>query len=170
MFRGTPRHPDGQFDEILTRNGVQDENATTWLDRTNYYQSLPTSKLELVLQLESDRMANLKIEQGLLETEKSAVLGEYRMGLDDPTMMAYEHLYATAFEIHPYRYTTIGTEAEISGFSVETANYFYRKYYSPNNATLILSGDVDPETASALVEKYYGGYASQEIDRVTAPT
>jgi zinc protease len=169
MFRGTRTRPDGQFDEIMTRNGMQDGNATTWLDRTNYYQSLPASKLELALELESDRMAHLAIDHNLLETERSAVLGEYRMGLDDPTTIAYEHLYATAFEKHPYRFTTIGTEAEIEKFSVDDANYFYRKYYAPNNASIILAGDVEPAVAASLVEKYYGAFPAQAIERAPAP-
>lgn len=169
MFRGTKRHADGEFDEILTRNGARDENATTWLDRTNYYQSLPSSKLELVLELESDRMANLALDHDLLETEKGAVLGEYRMGKDDPSMVAYERLYETAFTAHPYRCTTIGTEEEIQGFTVEEAEYFYRKYYAPDNATILIVGAVDPAEAARLVAKHYGAYAPQAVAKAPAP-
>jgi zinc protease len=169
MFRGTKKYPDGRFDEVLARSGVDDENATTWLDRTNYYQSLPADKLELVMELESDRMVNLAIDAKLLETEKGAVLGELRMGLDDPDTVTYDHLYETAYEVHPYRYTTIGSEEEIKSFTVENAMYFYRKYYAPNNATLIIVGDVDPEKTFELVKKYYGAFEPHPIDVIKAP-
>jgi zinc protease len=169
MFRGTKNFPDGQFDEVLARSGVDDENATTWLDRTNYYQSLPNNKLELVVELESDRMINLALDSKLLETEKGAVLGEYRMGLDDPDMVSYDKLYETAYQVHPYRYTTIGTEEEIKSFTVDMANYFYRKYYAPNNATIIVVGDVDPAQVYELVKKYYGSIASHPIEFQEAP-
>jgi zinc protease len=169
MFRGTKKYPDGRFDEVLARNGVDDGNATTWLDRTNYYQSLPADRLELVMELESDRMANLAIDAKLLETEKGAVLGELRMGLDDPDTVTYDNLYETAFQVHPYRFTTIGSEEEIKSFTVENAMYFYRKYYAPNNATLIIVGDVDPGKTHELVKKYYGAYAAHPIDPNPAP-
>jgi zinc protease len=169
MFRGTKKFPDGQFDEVLARSGVDDENATTWLDRTNYYQSLPNNKLELVIELESDRMVNLALDEKLLETEKGAVLGEYRMGLDDPDMVSYDKLYEAAYQVHPYRYTTIGTEEEIKSFTVEMANYFYRKYYAPNNATIIVVGDVDPAQVYELVEKHYDSIASHPIEFQEAP-
>lgn len=169
MFRGTPRFPDGEFDKILARAGVRDGNATTWLDRTNYYESLPREYLELVLDLESDRMVNLQIDERLLETEKGAVLGEYRMGLDDPDSVAMDHLFNTAYQVHPYRYTTIGTEEEIKSFTKEQSNYFYRKYYAPNNASILITGDVDPAQAQALIEKYFGGFQSQPIEVIPAP-
>ena len=169
MFRGTQKFPDGQFDEILARSGVDDENATTWLDRTNYYQSLPSNKLELVIELESDRMVNLALDSKLLETEKGAVLGEYRMGLDDPDMVSYDKLYETAYQLHPYRYTTIGTEEEIKSFTVEMANYFYRKYYAPNNATIVVVGDVNPTEVRDFVDKYYAGIPSHPIEFQEAP-
>jgi zinc protease len=169
MFRGTATHADGEFDAILTRNGVADANATTWNDRTNYYQSLPKDKLELVMELESDRMHNLVIEQGILDTERGAVLGEYNMGLDDPDTVAYEKLYATAFTVHPYKYTTIGTEEEIRRFSKADADYFYRKYYAPNNAVILIAGDIEPRAAVQLAEKYYGPYLPQAITPVAAP-
>jgi zinc protease len=168
MFRGTRQYPDGRFDEILARNGADDENATTWLDRTNYYQSVPSDKLELIVSLESDRMTNLALDQKLLETEKGAVLGELRMGLDDPDTISYDTLYDTAFIHHPYRHTTIGTEAEIKSFTVEQANYFYRKYYAPNNATLLIVGDVEPLAALELVEKYYGAIKAHALHELKA--
>src|SRR5690606_6467320 len=103
MFRGTSTRGDGEFDRILTRSGLYDGNATTWLDRTNYYQSLPKDQLELVMTLEADRMRNLVIDQATLDTERDAVLGELAMCLDDPDTVAYEKLFEQAFTVHPYR-------------------------------------------------------------------
>ena len=169
MFRGTKQYTDGQFDEILSENGATDENATTWLDRTNYYESLPSSQLALVMGLESDRMMNLAISSSLLETEKSAVVGEYNMGLDDPDTVAYDNLYSTAYTVHPYKYTTIGTEQEIESFTLDQANYFYKKYYSPSNATLLLIGDLNPATVAASAQQYYGGIPALTVTHATAP-
>src|SRR5690606_26431289 len=116
-----------------------------------------------------DRMANLVLDQELLDTERGAVLGEYRMGLDDPDSVAYDQLFANAFTVHPYRYTTIGTEDEIRRFSTQDATYFYKKYYAPNNATIVIVGDVTAEKVLPLVTKYYGSYAAQPIERPVAP-
>lgn len=169
MFRGTAKHGDGQFDDILTRAGVHDENATTWFDRTNYYESLPKDKLATVMDLESDRMINLVVDQKLLETEKGAVLGEYNLGLDDPDTISYDKLYEAAFTVHPYRYTTIGTANEIKSFTVDQANYFYKRYYSPSNATVLVIGDVDPAKVAAAAQQYYGGVPGQTVLLPTAP-
>jgi len=169
MFRGTTRVPDGEFDEVLTRAGVNDENATTWLDRTNYYQSLPKEALELVMDLESDRMTSLNLDSQTVESERAAVIGEYRIGLDDPDSTAYDKLYAAAFVSHPYQYTTIGTEDEIRSFTLADARYFYKTYYAPNNAVVLVVGDVVPDEVVALAAKYYGAIASQPIPVIPAP-
>lgn len=163
MFRGTPTVPDGQFDKKLSAAGGTGMNASTWLDRTNYYESLPKEKLELIFQLESDRMANLVIDEKLFKTELGAVFGEQKMRRDKPGSVASEELWNLAFEKHPYKYSTMGTTEELNSFTVEEANYFYKTYYAPNNATLILVGDVDPGKALKLAEKYYGKYKAQEI-------
>ena len=141
---------------------MTDENATTWVDRTNYYESLPTAAL-LVMQLESDRMTNLALNAKLLATEKSAVVGELNMGLDDPDTVAYDKLYDTAYTVHPYKYSTIGTAAEIQGFTVAQANYFYKKYYAASNASILIVGDVVPATVAADVQQYYGAIPMETV-------
>lgn len=168
MFRGTKNVADGEFDKILTKNGLVDGNATTWLDRTNYYESLPADKLDLVLELEADRMANLQISQEVFDTEREAVLGEYNMGLDDPETVAYDKLYETAFLKHPYRYTTIGTEQEIKSFTREMAMYFYDTYYSPGNASILIVGDVDPKNTVNLIVKHFGQMAEKNVPQFVA--
>jgi zinc protease len=168
MFRGTKLYPDGSFDSILFKAGATDQNATTWLDRTNYYQSVPSDQLELVIKLEADRLENLQVAQHF-ETERGAVLGELNMVLDDPVSVAYEKIYAAAFDVHPYRFSTIGTEAEIKSFTAEQALQFYRKYYSPSNAVILMVGDVDPKSARDLIRTYYGKLARISIDWPKAP-
>ncbi|OFZ79500.1 MAG: hypothetical protein A2583_07725 [Bdellovibrionales bacterium RIFOXYD1_FULL_53_11] len=169
MFRGTKSVPDGEFDRILARNGVNDGSATTWLDRTNYYESMPSRHLELVIRLEADRMANLVINKKLLDTEREAVLGEYRMCKDDPVHVANEKLFSAAFAVHPYRYPTLGSEEEIRRFSKADADYFYKTYYAPNNAAVVIVGDVDPEKAFKLVKKHYGPFKAQRLPLRKAP-
>jgi zinc protease len=169
MFRGTAKVPDGQFDDQLSENGATDENATTWVDRTNFYESVPSSQLSLVMQLESDRMANLAIIQSLLTTEQSVVLGEYNMGQDDPDTVAYDLLYSTAFTVHPYKYSVIGTPQNIQAFTLAQANYFYKTYYSPSNATVLVVGDVVPATVAQTAQQSYGAITSTPVNHLTAP-
>ncbi|NUM87626.1 MAG: insulinase family protein [Bdellovibrionales bacterium] len=169
MFRGTPKVPDGQFSSKISEIGGTKENATTWLERTNYFASVPKESLELLFNLESDRMANLIINEKLFDTERGAVLGELKMGKDKPARVMSEELWALAFQKHPYRSTTIGTEAELKSFTVEDAVYFYRKFYAPNNATLILLGDFQIPKALELAAKYYGPMLPQRIERVPSP-
>jgi zinc protease len=169
MFRGTPRYGDQKFDNALSAAGAADNNATTWLDRTNYYESLPKERLELVFDLESDRMANLALDEKLFKTELGAVFGELKMNKDKPTRVASNILWDTAFDVHPYKYTTMGTPDELNSFTVDDAKYFYKTYYAPNNATVIIVGDINVAKAVKLAEKFYGKYKSQQIPRPDAP-
>jgi zinc protease len=169
MFRGTPKNPDQVFDQKLSAAGAVGMNATTWLDRTNYFQSLPKERLELVFELESDRMANLVINEQLFKTELGAVFGELKMRNDKPTAVAYEKLWDLAFDKSPYKWPVIGTEEELKSFTVDDAMYFYKTYYAPNNATLILLGDFQIPAALRLAEKYYGKMVAQEIPQAEMP-
>jgi zinc protease len=169
MFRGSKKYPDGEFDKLTAQLGAEGQNATTYYYRTNYYENIPSKKLEALMELEADRMANLRLDKDLLEKEKGAVVGELRRGMDNPTRKAWDELMALANGQTPYRYTVIGTEAEIKGFTVEEAEYFYRTFYAPNNATLIVVGDAKEETLMPLVMKYYGAMKSQEIPSAPVP-
>lgn len=169
MFRGTTKYPDGKFDAAITAAGAAENNATTWLDRTNYFESLPKERLELVFDVESDRMVNLALDEKLFSTERGAVFGELKMNKDKPAREANNLLWDTAFDVHPYKYTTMGTPEELDSFTVEEAKYFYKTFYAPNNATLILVGDFKIDKALKLAQKYYGPLAAQEIPRVEAP-
>ncbi len=169
MFRGTDKYPDGKFDEITSRIGSDKQNATTYFYRTNYYESIPSNQLKKLIELESDRMANLKLDAALLDKEKGAVVGELRRALDNPGRLAWDELNRTVFEVAPFRYTVLGTEEEIKGFTLEEAQYFYKTFYSPNNATVIVVGDTEESELLPLIVKYYGDMKSQEIPRYQMP-
>jgi len=169
MFRGTEKHPDGKFDELVARMGGEGQNATTSYYRTNYFESVPASQLGKLLELESDRMRNLKLDAGLIEKEKGAVVGEYRRHMDNPTGVAFDELMRLSYEKLPYRYTILGTEAEIKGFSLEEAKYFYQTFYAPNNATIIIVGDVFVDKLLELVDDHYGKMKRQEIPKTVMP-
>ncbi|NBX93559.1 MAG: insulinase family protein [Proteobacteria bacterium] len=166
MFRGTPQYPDGKFDEITSRLGSDKQNATTYYYRTNYYESVPAYQLEKIMELEADRMANLHIDAELLEKEKGAVVGELRRALDNPNRLAWDELMRLMYAESPYRYTVLGTEEEIKGFTQEEADYFYKTFYAPNNCTLIVVGDTKEEILLPLVEKFYGKMKTQEIPKL----
>jgi predicted Zn-dependent peptidase len=114
-------------------------------------------------------MRNLKLIGSVLEKEKGAVVGELRRALDNPARMAHDELMRLSFNVAPYRYTVLGTEAEIKGFTLAEAQYFYRTFYAPNNATLIVIGDVEGPALMAAVQKYYGDMKSQEIPKTIIP-
>ncbi len=170
MFRGTPKYPDGRFDELTSRLGGDKQNATTHFYRTNYFESVPSRQLEKLMELESDRMANLNLTSDLLEKEKGAVVGEFRRHLDTPGGVASDHLLDLMYEVAPFRYTVLGTEAEIKGFTLEEAKYFYKTFYAPNNATLIVIGDTTAEELLPLVQKYYGDMKPQTIPNMPIPS
>lgn len=169
MFRGSKKYPDGQFDQIIARIGGDRQNATTYFYRTNYYESIPSHQLHKLMEVESDRMANLNLTKEIFEKEKGAVVGELRRAMDSPTRKAWYELMELVYKTAPYRYTVLGTEKEIKGFSLKEAKYFYETFYAPNNATLIVIGDVKGEKLMELVTKYYGEMEAKTIPRPPIP-
>jgi len=169
MFRGSEKFPDGKFDELTSRMGADRQNASTYFYRTNYFENVPAAKLEAIMELESDRMRNLKLTTDLLEKEKGAVVGELARHKDNPPGMAFDEMLQLAYDVSPFRYTVLGTEAEIKGFSLDEAQYFYKTFYAPNNATLIIVGDAAEKELLKLVDKYYGDMKPQKISKVTIP-
>jgi zinc protease len=169
MFRGSAKYPDGIFDQITSRLGAEKQNATTYFYRTNYYESVPSSQLERIMELEADRMEHLKLDPALIEKEKGAVVGELRRANDSPSRLAWDELMRTAFQVAPFRYTVLGTEEEIKGFTLDEANYFYRTFYAPNNGTLIVIGDTTEDTLMPLVVKYYGAMKPQQVPKLDMP-
>jgi zinc protease len=170
MFRGSEKFPEGQFDIITSRLGAERQNATTSSYRTNYFENVPSKFLEKIILLESDRMEHLKLNKEGFEKEKGAVVGELRRHNDVPATAAMNELMTLSYEALPFRYTTIGTEAEIRGFTMEEGEYFYRTFYSPNNATVIVIGDTTEQVLMPLIVKYYGAMKSQKLPVDAMPT
>ncbi|OAN52370.1 zinc protease [Paramagnetospirillum marisnigri] len=157
MFKGTPTVPPGEFSKIVARNGGRD-NAFTSSDFTGYYQNVAADKLELVMRLESDRMRNLVLDEKNFRTELAVVLEERRSRVENnPAALLAEQMEAVLYLNSPYQRPIIGWETEIAGLTLDDALAFYRRWYAPNNATLIVAGDVDAVTVRPLAEKYYGG-------------
>ncbi len=163
MFKGAKRYSGDQFDSLLQSNGGIN-NAATTTDYTMYYESLPAGKLELLVDLESDRMENLQITEENLKTEKQVVKEERRYRVDgNPIGVLMELLYEAAYKVHPYRWPVIGYMEDIDRITLEKANDFHRVYYSPGNATITIAGDFVPDAAKALIAKYYGPIPAQTI-------
>jgi len=155
MFNGTSRHRPGEFDRLMEAEGGAN-NAFTSDDVTVYQDWFPASALERVLDLESDRVARLAFIPEVIESERGVVASERRLRVDDNSHgLLAEQVQATAFVAHPYRFPTIGWPADIQSWRLEDLQAFYRTYYAPNNLTLALAGDVDPERALALARRFF---------------
>lgn len=156
MFKGTHDVPAGEFSRRIAAAGGR-ENAFTARDHTAYFQTLQAGRLELAFKLEADRMANLAMTPEEFGKEIQVVMEERRMRTeDDPQALLYETLMATAFQTHPYRHPVIGWMDDLQHMTVEDARHWYARWYAPNNATLVVVGDVDPKEVVALAEQYFG--------------
>ena len=156
MYKGTKKIPPGKFSKIIAANGGQD-NAFTSYDYTAYFQRVAKDRLELVMKLEADRMTNLVLTDAEVFPERDVVLEERRSRTDNnPGAQLYEHSRAALYMNHPYRLPVIGWKSEIEKLTTEAATAFYRRYYAPNNAILIIAGDVTADEIRPLAEEYYG--------------
>jgi zinc protease len=160
MFKGTKEHNSqkgNSLDELMRPLGAL-MNATTWLDRTNYFECVPAEHLELCVKLEADRMRNLRLRQEDHDSEMTVVRQEMEQGEDNPGRVLMKELFAIAFREHPYHHPTIGWRSDVEGVPMSRLQQFYDDFYWPDNATVFVSGDFEPEKALALIEKYYGVY------------
>ena len=156
MFKGTKTRKPGEFSAIVARNGGQ-ENAFTSTDYTAYYQTIAKERLELVMEMEADRMTNLVITDQEVEPERLVVLEERRSRIDNrPGSILSEHINSALYLNHPYRNPVIGWEHDIKGLTINRILAFYKKWYAPNNAILVVAGDVTLNVLKPLAEKYYG--------------
>ena len=163
MFNETEGLRAGEFDRKLEENGAE-SNAATWVDWTYYYESLPKDRLGLAVKLESERMARLVLREPQVVSEKEVVANERRMRVeDDIEGTANEVLYKTAFTVHPYHWPTIGWMSDIEGFSPEDCAAFYETYYAPNNATVVVVGDVREQDVLERVRAGYGGIPASDV-------
>jgi zinc protease len=172
MYNGS-ENADGEFFVPLEQVGATDYNGTTWFDRTNYFESVPTPALELALFLESDRMGHLlgAVTQEKLDNQRGVVQNEKRQGDNQPYgLVEYAQLAALFPPGHPYRHSTIGSMQDLDAASLEDVRQWFRTHYGPNNAVLVLAGDIDAATARPLVEKWFGAIpAGPEPKPVEAP-
>jgi len=167
MSKATKNHPEGELDTLMEARGAQ-TNAATWVDWTYYREKLPVGNLELVVSLEADRMENLVLNHDQLESEREVVKNERLMRVDnDAEGRLYEALYAKAFEVHSYGWPTIGWMEDIQAITLEDCQRFYKRYYSPNNATVVVVGAVDTEELLGLVQRYYGHLSRQDVPEET---
>jgi len=158
MFNGSENAP-GEYFEYTRRMGATDLNGTTWFDRTNYFQTVPRPALEQALYLESDRMGHLlgAVTQQNLTNQIGVVQNEKRQGDNQPFgMVEYAQLEGLFPEGHPYRHSTIGSMADLSAATLDTVRGWFRDNYGPNNAVLVLAGDINAREARPLVERYFG--------------
>jgi zinc protease len=158
MFNGSENY-DGEWFEPMQRVGATSLNGSTWLDRTNYFQTVPTPAVDLALWMESDRMGHLlgAVTQEKLDNQRGVVQNEKRQGDNEPYGRVNYNLYEGVFPpSHPYRHSTIGSMEDLSAASLEDVHQWFRDYYGPNNAVLVLAGDIDVATARAKVERYFG--------------
>ncbi|HEY6721281.1 MAG TPA: pitrilysin family protein, partial [Burkholderiales bacterium] len=156
MFKGTRRVGPEEFSRLVAEAGGR-ENAFTSTDYTVYHEQVHRDRLPLVMRLEADRMANLVVRPEEFAREIKVVMEERRWRYEDkPRSLLEENLMATAFAAHPYKWPVIGWMQDLQNMSWKDASAWYRRWYSPNNATVIVVGDVEPEQVLAWARRYYG--------------
>lgn len=165
MFKGTKKFPKDTWGKFLNSKGA-DYNAFTSSDYTGYYVNAPSEQLDLLLQIESDRMRNLTLEQKEVDSEREVVKEERRMRYDDNVDGGIrEKMSSTMYTALPYKWLPIGFMTDLNAASMDDLHKFYKTYYSPNNAVLVLAGAFDVAKAKKMIEKYYGSLPQEEIKR-----
>ena len=163
MFKGTKRHAAGEFSRIISENGGR-ENAFTSRDYTAYFQRLEKSRLPISFELEADRMRGLLLPEDEFRKEVRVVMEERRLRTEDkPAALTHEQLYAAAFTASPYGHPVIGWMNDLESLTVADLRAWYRRWYAPNNATVVVVGDVEPEAVLALAKRYFGPLAASEV-------
>ena len=165
MFKGTDKVAPGEFSRIVSRNGGRD-NAYTTYDSTGYHQTVAPELLDLVMRMEADRMVNLRIAEKDLVSERQVVLEERRMRTDNvPAALLNEAVNEQLFGRHkPYAMPIIGYADDIRRLSINELTAFYRRFYSPGNAVLIVAGDTTPEVVRKLAQKHYGPIPNRRVE------
>ncbi|MCS7080330.1 MAG: insulinase family protein [Chloracidobacterium sp.] len=155
VFKGTPRHPD--IPKELSERGAR-PNGTTWFDRTNYFETFQATEdnLRWALDLEADRMVNSFIAKKDLDSEMTVVRNEFEAGENSPYRVLLQRMHAAAYDWHNYGKSTIGARADIENVPIERLRAFYRKYYQPDNAVLLVAGKFDEEKTLKMIHEYFG--------------
>lgn len=168
MFKGTEKIAPGEFSKIIARNGGQD-NAFTGHDATAYFQRVAKDRLPLVMEMEADRMTNLRLLEKDVLTERKVILEERRSRVEnDPGNILGEQMMAAMYQSHPYGIPILGWEHEMRELDQKAAIEFYERYYAPNNAILIIAGDVTPDQVKKLAQDTYGKLEPQD-ERIRVP-
>ncbi len=163
MFKGTEKYGDGEFSRIIAENGGR-ENAFTGSDYTAYFQTLEKSRLSISFELEADRMRNITLPEDEFEKEIEVVKEERRLRTEDnPNSVLREVAMSTAYQTSPYRQPIIGWMADLNALTVDDLQEWYRKWYAPNNATVVVVGDVNPDEVHALAIKFFGPLKREQI-------
>jgi zinc protease len=162
MFQGTEKVAAGDFSATVERQGGDDNAFTSW-DYTSYFQRIATDRLDLMMEMEADRMRNLRLTEDDVTTEREVILSERSQVTDSsPGALLNEQTRAAMFLNHPYGIPIIGWRHEMAALTRDDAYAMYAKFYAPNNATLVIAGDVDPANVRALAEKHYGPLTPSE--------
>ncbi len=169
MFKGTPRFGKGEIARTLQRIGAS-FNAGTSLDYTCYYETLKSDQLELAMEIESDRMVNATIPEEEHRLEMTVVRSELERNEDNPHRGIYQETFATAFQAHPYHWPTIGWRSDVEAITTEQIRRYYRAHYAPNNAIVVVVGDVDREEALKRVRHWFAGIPSSELPLAVTTT
>ncbi|MFZ2089604.1 MAG: pitrilysin family protein [Desulfobaccales bacterium] len=156
MFRGTEELGPEEFARLLQAKGGE-INAFTTKDHTSYFENLPAEHLEMALRLEADRLINLKLDEENFLTERDVVISERKLrSVDSPFGLVEEQLFAAAYTQHPYTWPVIGWDQDLHRMTLADCLAYYRTYYHPGNMAVVIAGDVDPEAARELVDRYFG--------------
>jgi len=158
LFKGSPKFnkKDGTSVTMLLQNIGAQMNATTWNDRTNYYETIPSEHLELAIEIEADRMRNAYLHQADKEAEMTVVRNEFERGENSPFQLLNKEIWASAYIAHPYHHSTIGWRSDVENMPNEKLKDFYNTYYWPDNATVSVIGDFQKEATLALIDQYFG--------------
>ncbi len=168
MFKGTPKFGKGEFSKIIKKNGGND-NAFTSQDFTAYFENLAADKLGLALEMEADRLKGLLLDDKEFQLEREVVKEERRLRVEDvPPSYLVEQMYSQAFMVHPYHWPIIGWFNDLNAMNREDLKAYYEKYYAPNNATLVIVGDVKAEIALPMIKQYFEGIPKGSPPRTPA--
>jgi zinc protease len=156
LFKGTERYPRGEFDKAVARAGGV-FNGMTWQDWTTYFETFPSDRIELALQVESDRMANALFDPAETESERTVIISEREGSENNYFYRLQEEVQAAAYAVHSYRHPVIGWKTDLTTMTRDDLYRHYRTFYTPNNAVVVATGDFDPDDMLARIERYFGG-------------
>jgi zinc protease len=155
MFKGTARVPKGELDRLISREGGY-SNALTWYDWTAYFVTLPAPRIGLALEIEADRVASALFDAQEVEAERSVIISERQGSENDPSFRLGEAVQAMAFRVHPYHHAVIGDLCDLKTMTRKDLYDYYRRYYAPKNGILVMSGDVNVDSALSQIESHFG--------------